>query len=284
MTIKYNEEYTCNRIGWMIMKTRIISAIVLIAILVPLIFIGGLPFSIAVGIIGLLSYKEIIDLNKKNKDLPSIIKIIGAISLLIIIYFSNSKELVSLNIPFKYIAICLCVYLIPTILYGNDNRYTAKDAFNLIGWTLLLGIFYNIIIVLVNEKLACLIYLLLITILNDSFALIFGKLIGSHKLIPSVSPNKTIEGSLCGLVLGSFVAIMYYINIIDPTISLIKIIIITVILSIIGQCGDLVFSKIKREYHIKDFSKLIPGHGGILDRFDSLLFVVLVYIIIISFI
>ncbi len=265
------------------MKIRVLSAIVLLAIFIPILVIGGLPFALAAGVVGLLAYKEVIDLKKHENELPSIIKLLGAISLLFLIYASSNEYFMDLRISYKSIALLLIVYLLPTLFNGKDGNYTTKDAFYLIGWTLLLGIFFNALIVIVNYNTLYLIYLLLITTLNDAFALIFGRLIGAHKLT-SISPNKTVEGSICGLILGSFVAVVFYINILNPAISLLKIIVITIILSIVGQCGDLIFSKIKREHHVKDFSHLIPGHGGILDRFDSLLFVVLVYIIIINII
>ena len=126
--------------------------------------------------------------------------------------------------------------------------------------------------------------MLLITVITDTFALITGKLIGKHKLAPNISPNKTIEGSLGGSILGTFVASAYYLTVIDGGKSLLLVILITFVLSVIGQIGDLVFSAIKRYYKQKDFSDLIPGHGGILDRFDSLIFVVLAFILLIDFI
>ena len=123
------------------------------------------------------------------------------------------------------------------------------------------------------------IYLLLITTITDTFALFTGMLVGKHKLCPSVSPKKTIEGAIGGTVAGTFVATAFYTTVIDPSMSLAFVVIITIILSLLGQLGDLVFSSIKRYYDKKDFSNLIPEHGGVLDRFDSLIFVVLAFII-----
>ena len=104
-------------------------------------------------------------------------------------------------------------------------------------------------------------------------------LIGKHKLLKDVSPKKTIEGSIGGLAIGSFVGIMFYINVINPTISLSRLIIGTIALSVVGQIGDLLFSKIKREHKVKDFSNLIPEHGGVLDRLDSLIFVLIAFLL-----
>ncbi len=261
------------------MKKRILSAAILIAIFVPLIVIGGLPFKIGVGIVSVLAFKEAIDLKKKEKDLPSIIKVLGMISLLILIFASKNDYLLNLGLSFRTIGCLLILLLGPTIFYGGNDKYTTRDAFYLIGWILLLGVFFNILIVLVDYNVLLLVFLLLITVLNDTFALIFGKLIGKHKLIVNVSPGKTWEGSLCGVALGTFVAVMFYLNFISSNVNVIKLCIFVAILSIIGQIGDLVFSKIKREAKIKDFSKLIPGHGGVLDRLDSLIFVVIAFLI-----
>ena len=112
------------------------------------------------------------------------------------------------------------------------------------------------------------------------FALITGKLVGKHKLVPKISPNKTIEGLLGGVIMGTFIASSFYHVFINPTISLVMVILITTALSIVGQIGDLVFSMIKRYYNKKDFSNLIPGHGGILDRFDSIIFIALAFILV----
>ena len=109
-----------------------------------------------------------------------------------------------------------------------------------------------------------------------------GMFIGKHKLCPKISPKKTIEGSVGGSVIGTAVAVIFYSNLIGK--FSIKLVLITLLLSVIGQLGDLFFSKIKRENNIKDFSNIMPGHGGVLDRIDSLTFVIMAYIVFISFI
>ena len=113
---------------------------------------------------------------------------------------------------------------------------------------------------------------------TDTFAYLFGIIFGKHKLCPSISPKKTIEGALGG-IFGSLILLNlfnYFVlknNIVFVTLS-------GIILSIVAQIGDLFASKIKREMGIKDFSNIIKGHGGFLDRFDSIIFVTpLVYIV-----
>lgn len=109
--------------------------------------------------------------------------------------------------------------------------------------------------------------------LCDAFALFGGKRFGKHKLAPEVSPNKTVEGSLCGAaasVVGGF--ILYFCLKSGCGMRLIPCILTSLIASTFGQMGDLAASLIKRMCGLKDYSKLIPGHGGVMDRIDSLLF------------
>lgn len=106
---------------------------------------------------------------------------------------------------------------------------------------------------------------------SDTFAYFTGKMFGKHKLYPEVSPNKTIEGAIGG-VIGSTVLSLIYFDYLRIN-KYFYIIIFSVSASVFSMIGDLTASKIKREFRIKDFGYILPGHGGILDRFDSVLFV-----------
>jgi phosphatidate cytidylyltransferase len=122
-----------------------------------------------------------------------------------------------------------------------------------------------------NPKILISILILIWT--NDTFAYLVGKQLGKHKLFPSVSPKKTIEGFVGGIVFTSLASILlskYYIesNILYIWIS------IGLIVSIFSTLGDLIQSKFKRVAGIKDSGKIMPGHGGILDRLDSIIFVI----------
>ncbi len=119
------------------------------------------------------------------------------------------------------------------------------------------------------------IFIIVLVELNDVMASTFGKLFGRHKLIPRISPNKTIEGAALSLIGTLFFAHLFKFAI--PEYSNWQIWAIAILISIGGTCGDLVISFIKRDLQIKDMGKLIPGHGGVLDRFDSLIFVVPIF-------
>lgn len=125
-----------------------------------------------------------------------------------------------------------------------------------------------------------------VTWATDTGAYAFGKTLGRHKLIPSVSPGKTVEGAIGGLVVAIAGAWIYVQFLLEPFAKLslapIGILIFGLAIAVVGQVGDLAESLLKRDAGVKDSSRLLPGHGGILDRFDSLLFVLPVAFLLLS--
>ena len=262
------------------MKVRVISAIVALAILIPFICLGGIPFAIAAGIISVIAYKEVLDLKKSHKEIPNVVKVLGLLSVLYLVLGNYGINSLDYAVSYSRILLPLVLMLLPTVFYKKD-KYTTKDAFYLLGTIYLVGLLFNLIIVIRNINVFFFFFLLSVTIFIDTFAYIIGCLIGKHKMSPEISPKKSWEGAIAGLIGGVVVASIIYCNLIGE--FSIKLILITTILSIVGQLGDLVYSKIKRENDIKDFSNIMPGHGGILDRLDSLSFVIFTYVILIWF-
>ena len=141
-------------------------------------------------------------------------------------------------------------------------------------------------------------YMILVTAFTDIFALVFGIKFGKHKMAPTISPKKTWEGAIGGTVVATIVGIVFLfcykyfsqffhngntIEFFDGVFAenyvyshkihyKFFMIILTIFMSVCGQIGDLVASKLKRHYGIKDYSNVFPGHGGVMDRFDSTLF------------
>ena len=120
--------------------------------------------------------------------------------------------------------------------------------------------------------------------MSDSFAYFTGRLFGKHKLAPELSPKKTVEGAVGGVVFAVIGCLIYgaIIELIDPSLdaNYLMLAVIGLAGAVVGQVGDLWASLIKREYGVKDYSRLLPGHGGIMDRFDSILAVSTVILII----
>lgn len=261
------------------MKTRVISAIVIVILFVPFLIIGGLPFAIFMSLLALGALYELIKVCESKKKFPVFLK--GIAYLLVIAFCMNHFDSIefSSNFDYRVMAGILFIFLAPIVFMDDFDRYHFVDALSLIGSLLFIGLSFNLIVLIRNFDLNYLIYLLLITTITDTFALISGKLVGRHKLCPKISPGKTIEGLVGGVLMGTFVATAFYYTVIQSNISLVLVILATAGLSLVGQLGDLVFSAIKRYYKVKDFSNLIPGHGGVLDRFDSLIFVTFAFII-----
>lgn len=266
------------------MKVRVLSAIVALAIFIPIFFFGGIVFKVAVYVVVMLGLKEYLDVREQKKDFPEFIKLIAYLFLTIIFYEVKFTEKMALLVDYRYITSLFLVLMFPTVLYHDSKKYNINDACYLICGILFLAITLSLVVIYRNMGLSLIVFLFLITSLTDTFAYITGRLIGKHKLLEVISPKKTWEGFIGGSLIGTFVCTYYYVTVIDSTVSLGLIIAIVLFLTIIGQLGDLFFSSIKRYYGVKDFSNIMPGHGGVLDRLDSIIFVVLAYSIFITII
>lgn len=258
------------------MRQRIISAILMIIICVPFLILGGVYFKIFASILAEMCLYELL---KYKKNIPISLKII---SYLFLGFLLLGREKIGISLE-HCILLFILTYLFTLVFVNDSKSYNYNDAFFLIGIIVFFGISFQSIIEIRMQNLYKILYLLCISIITDSFALFFGKSIGKHKLAPSISPNKTIEGFIGGSFMGTVVATTFYRIAIGNTIDIILVILLTFLLSVIGQLGDLTKSSIKRTLEIKDFSNLIPGHGGVLDRLDSLIFISLSYLLLSRF-
>lgn len=260
------------------MKTRVKSAIIALIVLLPTIIIGGTIFDIVLTILACLGLKELINLKSKNISIFE--KVLGY---LIVIFIINYSVISSFFTFFNVLLIVLLLLFIPTI-FTNKEVYNYDKASLILSNSLFIGITFYLLRYYRVEDIWVFIYLILLPILTDTFAYIGGKKFGKHKLLKRVSPNKTIEGALIGTAVSSIICSVVYLYYVDPSIFYFKALLFSIILSIMGQLGDLFFSQIKRTYNVKDFSNIMPGHGGILDRLDSTIFVFISFYLIQYFI
>ena len=149
-----------------------------------------------------------------------------------------------------------------------------------LGIVYFLGLSFGNIIFLRDTNIAKCIFIFIIAFITDTYAYIGGSLIGRHKLT-TISPKKTIEGSLVGTIMGVVVGSVYYYNLVGG-VTIFQVIMLSLTLTVLSEIGDLMFSSIKRYFDKKDYSNLIPGHGGVLDRFDSVIYVSLGLLLILS--
>ncbi|SHJ44196.1 phosphatidate cytidylyltransferase [Tepidibacter formicigenes] len=244
------------------MFIRILSSIILLPVLIFILINGGIPLYLGVSVVSLIALKEFYDAFKEKKI--NSINIVGYMISLLFFMFStfkiNNQYMLGLSFILFFIA-CILVVL---------RKYNIMDMS-----VTFLGVIYipyllNHITLITNFKNYNYIWLVfIIAWMTDTFAYFSGYFFGKNKLIPEVSPKKTIEGSIGGII-GSSISCAVFGYLFN--FNLFHMIIIGLVGSIVAQIGDLFASSIKRVLGIKDYGKLIPGHGGILDRFDSIIF------------
>lgn len=259
---------------------RSLSGAVYIFLLIASILFSTESFFILFGIFLLITVVEFCDLVQINKIIPILI----ASGIYFLFYLTNfNQDITFLSKPAPIVtlsALALTLFVsLKCIVFLFDEKKTEITPLSkyiyLIGYAILPFVFITKIpfgIRGFNPKIIISIFILIWT--NDTFAYIVGKSIGKRKLFEKISPKKTIEGFIGGVVfavLASYIISKYYIEVKEGATFIW--IVIALIVGIFGTIGDLIESKFKRVAGVKDSGIIMPGHGGILDRFDSVIFV-----------
>ncbi|KRN30437.1 phosphatidate cytidylyltransferase [Liquorilactobacillus mali] len=251
------------------MKQRLITAVVALIIFVPLVWLGGALFDILAILLGLIALSEVLIMRKKLLISPeAVISMLAALAVLIPQSWLDflPSDTTQFTV-FYFFVLLLLTYTVIT-----KNRFSFDDAGMLILGIIYSSVGFHYLMQARNVGISTVFYLLLIVWSTDSGAYLVGRKLGKNKLAPHISPNKTWEGSIGGVIIAMVIAGGFTL-IYPQNMGFFSMLLITLILSIVGQMGDLVESALKRFYGVKDSGKILPGHGGILDRFDSLLFV-----------
>lgn len=267
------------------MKKRIITALIIILILVPF-FLAKLLYDIndyiyVLGfILAIVAMNEMLSMKEKEKNLPFEIHLLSYLAV-IYLAFSDSFKLF-FNDTIKSINILPFIIIILMISMVVRKHFKIKDASFILFAIYYIGLsFYTLVFYFLKpEGIYEFFYIILIAMLTDTFAYFSGTFFGKHKLCPDISPKKTIEGSIGGTIIATALAVTYVVLVDKINFAFNNIFFIiglTFVLSIISQFGDLAASVIKRQYKIKDYGNIFPGHGGVLDRLDSILFTSLTY-------
>jgi phosphatidate cytidylyltransferase len=312
------------------MKKRIITAIFMLAIFIPVIVLPEMfkIFQVIMALLSLVASNELIHMYEKKKKFPGFSKFIIMLCSLLI-YLSASAEwqsladdwilqsseqdsykltvsydlLTILNINIRFLPmLLLCAILIFSMLvvYRDFDGSDVGKALTIIIYS---GVGFAGMTILRSIGLRFIVYMFLITSMTDVFAYFTGIAFGKHKMCPHISPHKTWEGSIGGTTIATVVASLYgyfygamfanppfgpkdattilndapflssaFVGKMNDLEKFFCIFALSLLTSIVSQLGDLVASKLKRTYEIKDYGDIFPGHGGVLDRFDSAIF------------
>lgn len=261
------------------MFKRILTGVIAFCfVLVPVLFFADtVVLPIAIALFGVVAAYEVLHCVGIHKNL----------------WVSAPMYLVSAALPFgiRYfdavsiialpLALCvILIYLLAAAVFSHGKADIGDVSTSMVLWLYTLIGFAGLIIMHDFIRGGQYFYLLAFVgaWVTDTFAYFTGMLLGKHKLIPDVSPKKTVEGAIGGVVFCtlSFVGFGLLYNHLwvadgEESIPLLAMAIVGFIVSIVSQIGDLSLSLLKRKYGIKDFGKIFPGHGGVLDRFDSVL-------------
>lgn len=268
------------------MKQRIQTGVLLGLIIIPILIFGHhyYIFDIFCFILSIAAGIELVKLFRHYNHLPKVVEIITVASTagFYVLVLITTRY----NVQARWLLAGLFVLiLINAFFLVVVDSFKANDFGNQ-----LLTVFYGSLgfaafAFLRHTSLHLMIYLLMTAMVTDTFAYFFGVRFGKHKLAPKVSPKKSMEGAIAGLIFGGGISALYAIllPVFRVEVPIWAIFLISFFLSFVAQLGDLVASKLKRSFNAKDFSNLFPGHGGVLDRFDSSLFAALYLLMILGF-
>ncbi len=257
------------------MKTRVISGVCIFAFLVLLVFTSGIPFVLnaimaAVAALGIYEILKVGGLSSR-KTLTA-----GAMAFAAAFVFCSDP-----TIPWHREILTAATFLLILLVFtyylrGYKDLPLPGLTFALM-MTLLVAAFFSAVVLVrrVEYGFWYLVLIFLLAWIPDTGAYFCGSLFGKHKMAPVISPKKTIEGAVGGLLVCIGVSYLYawIVSLTGATVNYWIVAVYALLGTLISILGDLTASLIKRYYNIKDYGNLIPGHGGIMDRFDSIWFV-----------
>lgn len=259
------------------MLKRTLTAIVFIAIILPVYFFSDtLVLPAAVSLLSLIGVYEILKCVGTWKQwrisIPAYVLAVGLAPLVRL--FSDRQSFLSTYVMLMFAYLML---LLAMGVFSHGKLDVEKIAVSFMGVLYVITAFLCMILVRDREYGLYIFFMAMFGPWGSDMAAYFaGRFFGRHKLIPDISPKKTVEGSIGGIIFDGIAAVVFglIVSLVDSDITevhYISLFAAGMIISVVSQVGDLIASYIKRKYDVKDYGNLLPGHGGILDRFDSVL-------------
>ena len=268
------------------MLVRVLSSIVFLLVVLPCIYFSGTPLFVAFTVfLSVRAVYEMLRCNKLHKNVALSVPMYLISAMPILARYLESEVFYRLIFPIIF----FCSFLVLSVYTFLKNKPEIGKVISSWFFSLYATAGFTALVLLADIKGGAwhiMFFTFIAAWVTDSCALITGMLFGKHKLLPSVSPKKTIEGAVGGTVFCVAAFVLYAIlleNAFDYQIdSYIMIGICGLVCAVVAIIGDLLFSAVKRASNIKDFGRLMPGHGGVLDRFDSLISISIVLLMFIS--
>ncbi|MBN1634647.1 MAG: phosphatidate cytidylyltransferase [Ignavibacteria bacterium] len=240
---------------------RILVSIIAIPVLILLIYLGGFYFLALCILIQSLCLYEFFSLFDKSGYKPfKFFPVILSVAVFFMIFFEYPHALL--------VSVVFLLIILSSEIFRTAGRNPVNVFINVSGFIYITVPF--LILFKLDSEYRFVIYLMMMIWMNDIAAYFTGKYFGRHKLT-SISPNKTVEGSVAGIIFTILISIVFFIFNRD-LINISDAVVLGVLTATAGQAGDIFESLLKRYNNVKDSSSIIPGHGGVLDRFDSLIF------------
>ncbi len=256
--------------------TRLISGVIMLVIAIGSMWIGG---PILAGLLLLISIEGYIELNKallkqdekeKQLNVPTLVGVVGIIAYYAFMYFYPNNETLFVGIVLVFLAeLFVYVFMFP--------KFTCEDVVFAVFSFLYAPVMLSLTYMTRNTELGIyMVWLILISSWGcDTCAYCVGKLIGKKKIFPILSPHKSLEGCIGGCLGSAIIGVIYGFFVVEnqlPGQNIAWVIgIICALGALMSMVGDLAASAIKRNHEIKDYAHIIPGHGGVMDRFDSMI-------------
>ena len=263
------------------MKTRIITSVFITIVLVAILLLSNtIAYSIALSILATIAANEVLkvyDVDKKYLvSVPAYITAAAMPTLSFIMTEVMEKAASEFIIALALVMLVLMLYLFVVAVFakGKIEFASLSAGFVLVMYITACFSALSVIRYVTDAGMFNLGMVFIGAWISDIFAYFTGRFLGKHKLIPEVSPKKTVEGSVGAIVFTTLLMLLYgwIVSLTtDFTPNYLVLGLSAPVLSVVGQIGDLFASLVKRERGVKDYGKLLPGHGGIMDRFDSIL-------------
>ncbi|WP_238537548.1 phosphatidate cytidylyltransferase [Sporolactobacillus vineae] len=249
------------------MTTGFIAGAMYLAIL----FVGSVPFVLLATIIAVITLLELAAMKHISLRSPGVL--LSAAFTAALVFAAPFLKGSEFQTYFIRLLVLLVLVLLAAVVFSK-NRFQIEEASFLFFFVSYIGFSFYLLAQLRLESLLLVLFVQITMWATDSGAYFVGRKLGRHKLAPHISPNKTVEGSIGAVAAAFLVAAVFQFIIRRPLFASAGLFVtVTLIISVLGQVGDLAESAVKRHFGVKDSGDILPGHGGFFDRFDSLIFV-----------